>query len=355
MPGMQRWTPLLGSLVLAACSSSSPSTSTPDASSPANSLPGADAAPSTDDAAGPPTNQAADAEAVLDAPAGEAPDAAPPTLTEDAGKYALAQGDLSVEIDPQVGGRVTALRLGTDEWLTGQDANATNYGSTFWTSPQSDWNWPPPPEIDNDPYAVTVNGTQLVLQGKKNGALGAAVTKQFSIDPTSGAVVIDYRLSNEGPAARSFAPWEVTRVVPEGLFVFPSAGAGYSADSGAMLPVQQIAGAVWYSYAAASVPDSIKYFGNPSGGWLAQVRGGTVFVKKLSFTGGGSPAPGESQVEIFLSGDHAYVELETQGTDQSIAAGTSLGWTTRWFLRKLPAGLDGTLGSPGLVSFISAL
>jgi hypothetical protein len=351
MRAMRRWTPLLASLPLAACSSSrsTENPATPDAA-PTGQTPGSDASLPGADAA----DENADAGAGGDAPANE-PDGAPASLTGDGGMYELAQGDLSIAIDPRTGGRVTSLRLGTDEWLTGPDANAMNYGSTFWTSPQNDWDWPPPAEIDTDPYAVTVNGNQLLLQGKKNAALGVAVTKQFSIDPGSGAIVIDYRIENQGSSARSFAPWEVTRVMPAGLFAFPSAAAGYSADSGAMLPAQQIAGATWYSYAAATLPDSIKFFGDPSGGWLAQVRGDAVFVKKFSFTGTGSAAPGESQVEIFFSGDHAYVELETQGTDQSIAAGSSLEWTSRWFLRKLPAGLDATQGSAALVSFVNGL
>jgi hypothetical protein len=274
-----------------------------------------------------------------------------PTLTSAGGRYILSAGDVSVTIDPSVGGRVVALQLAGEDWLTGADANATNYGSTFWTSPQSDWNWPPPPEIDTDAYSATVEGTALVLTGKTNAALGLSVTKRFSIDAT-GAVVLDYAVTNHGSSARSFAAWEVTRVFPAGLFFFPSAGGGYSADSGAPLPVQFVGGAGWYAYATATVPDSMKYFAAPGGAWLAQVRDGALFVKKFTL---GKAAPGESPIEIFLDGAHAYVELETQGPYQSVAPGATLSFTSRWVLRKLPAGLDASAGSAALLSLVNSL
>jgi hypothetical protein len=343
-------------LVVAACSSdhaSSPAT-------PAGTTDGSAKAP-PDDAAAPAASWDAGMEAAppstfADANADANADAAlavTPTLSQVKGRYTLAAGPVSVEIDPNVGGRVVALRLDGTDWLTGPDANATNYGSTFWTSPQSDWNWPPPPEIDTDPYAATVDGTDLVLQGKTSAALHLSVTKRFSIDAT-GDVVLAYTVTNHGSAARSFAAWEVTRVFPEGIFFFPSAGAGYSADSGAMLPVQQVGGAGWYSYTTATVPESIKYFADPSGAWLAQVRQGGLFIKRFPQAAAGSAAPGESPIEIFLDGAHGYVELETQGAYQSVAPGASLSWTSRWVLRKLPAGIDASAGGEALLSLVNS-
>src|SRR5262249_30269718 len=65
------------------------------------------------------------------------------------GRWALDFGDLSFEVDPQIGGRVTTFALASVNLLTGPDVNPDNWGSSFWTSPQSVWNWPPPPQIDN--------------------------------------------------------------------------------------------------------------------------------------------------------------------------------------------------------------
>ena len=108
------------------------------------------------------------------------------------GRYIFSSGDLAIEIDPRVGGRVVSLSLGGRNFLTGTDVDPNNYGSTFWTSPQSDWGWPPPPEIDNLPYASAIAGTKLVLTGSTNAKLGVSVTKTFSFDAATSSLAIEY-------------------------------------------------------------------------------------------------------------------------------------------------------------------
>ena len=68
------------------------------------------------------------------------------------GRHVLAWDDVSFEVDARTGGRVTALRLGGRNLLTGPEIDAGNFGSTFWTSPQSAWGWPPVPEVDHHEY-----------------------------------------------------------------------------------------------------------------------------------------------------------------------------------------------------------
>ena len=63
------------------------------------------------------------------------------------------------------GGLITAWKLdGRNVLLATADSDSLD-GSTFWPSPQSDWDWPPPHAIDAAPYASTVmQGSSLNFQ-----------------------------------------------------------------------------------------------------------------------------------------------------------------------------------------------
>jgi hypothetical protein len=74
-----------------------------------------------------------------------------PMATGDA--YSFAFAAVSFTVNAETGARVTSLSVGGTELLAGAAINATNYGSTFWTSPQSAWGWPPPAPSTSSPYA----------------------------------------------------------------------------------------------------------------------------------------------------------------------------------------------------------
>ncbi|MDP9035935.1 MAG: DUF4380 domain-containing protein [Myxococcota bacterium] len=298
-----------------------------------------------------------DADIPSDAPA-VAADARAVIPVLSGGAYIFAAGDLSFAVDPQHGGRVVAFTLAGENVLTGPDANATNYGSTFWTSPQSDWGWPPPPEIDNLPYMASIDSGTLVLSGSDSRALGVRVTKAFSLDGVSGAVSLDYTIQNSGAVSRSLAPWEITRVHPGGIVFFPSGARAYSADSGPALPTVQAAGTTWFEQLdadAATPSGNTKYFADGTRGWLARASAGTLFVKKFPEVPADAHAPGESAIELYVSGDRAYIELENQGAYAPLAPGASIHWTVHWYLVKVPAGLDASVGTAELVSFVDGL
>jgi hypothetical protein len=62
------------------------------------------------------------------------------------GDYVLELSDgLFFKINA-AGARIMDVHLGSGEnLLTGSSINDVNYGSTFWTSPQTDWSWPRSP------------------------------------------------------------------------------------------------------------------------------------------------------------------------------------------------------------------
>ncbi|MBV9946465.1 MAG: hypothetical protein JOZ69_06435, partial [Myxococcales bacterium] len=167
---------------------------------------------------------------------------------------------------------------------------------------------------DNLPYQTSVDGATLTLRGAENGALGLRVTKTVSpsASASSPAMSIQYVVENDGAASRSVAPWEITRVRPEGLIFFPTgAGAAFSADAGPPLPTRQAAGATWFDVATLPAGNaSIKYFADGARGWVAHLRGGMLFVKKFADIAPSDAAPGEAEIEVYVNGDRAYIELE---------------------------------------------
>ena len=281
-------------------------------------------------------------------------------VQSDGGNYVLSSGGRVLEVDPRVGGRVVTFSLDGKNVLVGPSANADNYGSTFWTSPQSAWNWPPPPEIDNLAY-TSVSGGTLTLEGQANASLGARITKAFSLDGATGAVTITYTIVNVGASQVSLAPWEVTRVTPGGLFFFPTGGAESAFINGTttstMLSTMGAAGVTWYAYTSSELANAAgtKLFAHGPHGWLAQVNQGLLFVKKFSPLTPAAEAPGEAEVEAFFSGDGTYVEAEDQGAYEPVAPGTSLAWSVRWYLVALPPGISASPGNPALVSLVEGL
>ena len=77
--------------------------------------------------------------------------------------FSFQFGDTLFAVDANLGGRIVTFSLSAHNILTGPAVDAANFGSTFWSSPQSDWNWPPPPEIDSAPYTASLDGTILSL------------------------------------------------------------------------------------------------------------------------------------------------------------------------------------------------
>ena len=58
-----------------------------------------------------------------------------------------------MEIDAAKGGKILSLKYDDREMLS-QLRWPESFGSTFWTSPQKEWNWPPVKEFDKMPYMV---------------------------------------------------------------------------------------------------------------------------------------------------------------------------------------------------------
>jgi len=236
--------------------------------------------------------------------------------------------------------------------LTGSSVNATNFGSTFWTSPQATWNWPPVPEIDSAAYAPTVTSPSVEFLGPAGATrVAARVAKRFTADLQRQVVNAAYSVQATA-AGQSFAPWEITRVFKRGLTFWPTGSVPRAGGSFQLPPTTTAEGCTWHQAPTAAGVDQ-KLLADGTGGWLAHVDGDIVIVKKFPDTS--MPAPNEDEIEIFVSGTADYIEVEQQGAYMPVAQDAPVTWTVNWFVRRLPQGVTATPGNPQLVQFVQSL
>jgi hypothetical protein len=265
------------------------------------------------------------------------------------GRHVLAWDDVRLEIDAAIGGRVTALRVGGRDLLSLPAADRANYGSTFWPSPQTAWGWPPLAEIDHGPYHAEVGPAALEMRSAINPTLNVYVSKRISADSGRGAVVFDFAIHNQADAPIQLAAWQITRVPPGGLSLFPTGGGLFPPSN---LAVREALGVTWYPFDAAAVTDHQKLFADGREGWLAHIDGDALLVKTFAVVPRDAHAPGEAQIEIYATPAHSYIELEAQGPYETIAPGAALSWRVVWLVRRLPADVPCAVGSAPLLDFI---
>lgn len=265
-------------------------------------------------------------------------------------KCEISAGALRMVADPAVGGRIVEFSNRERNALV---TGGPQYGSTFWVSPQSLWDWPPPAEIDSAPYAVRIDADSVTLTGDLSPGLGVYVVKRVTAEPVIPAISIEYSIVNSKTEPVSVAPWEVTRV-PGGLTF-------YAADSQRLsksnLPVVENQGLVWYDYKPLLVDGIPKLFDTSCGGWIANADNGLLFLKIFENIKAQMAAPGEAEIEIYAHPDieHPYIEVEQQGAYTKLAPGDRLVWRVQWQLHEIPAGVDVSIGSHALIQWVKGL
>jgi len=249
-------------------------------------------------------------------------------------RFRFEGGGIAFEVDAAYGGRIVEYSLGGKNVLFECD-DERKRGSTFWTSPQAAWAWPPPPEIDREPYMVRFPDSGAVsMVSRPSAALGVSVEK-VCVMASDGAVTIDYRIRNESNEVRAAAPWEVTRVPRSGVSFFPRGARVHASPRFPAPSYSESQGLVWVEHASHGDTDRKLHADGP-GGRLAHADEGLLFVKTFESILPEAQAPDESMIEIFVSGAHGYVELEEQGAYERLEPGESLSWRVVWRLARLP-------------------
>ena len=111
-------------------------------------------------------------------------------------KYLIEVGDLSMVVNAATGGKILSFKY-KDQEIISQLNRPEQFGSTFWTSPQKEWNWPPVQEYDKRPYKAELKDDKLVLTSEVSSRLGFRIGKEFTVDAKRKAIVVTYSIKNE--------------------------------------------------------------------------------------------------------------------------------------------------------------
>ena len=243
----------------------------------------------------------------------------------DESTYEIGIGVHTMIVDAGHGGKILSYKYEEQEAIS-QMRWPNAFGSTFWTSPQAEWNWPPVPEYDSQPYTAVVGEGTLTLTGNVS-KYGYRIRKEFVPDPADYAIVITYSIVNESGEARKVSPWEITRV-PNGGVIFFDAPEESVTPAG-LMPVTFEDGSARLEVDVTNENRKINADGK---GWYAFCNNGLVLVKRFQDLADGEAAPGEAEIQVYINGRKTFVELEAQGPYTLLQPGESLKWTVRWYL-----------------------
>ena len=251
------------------------------------------------------------------------------TLAQDNdGKYTLQNGERTMVIDAAKGGKILSLKYGEREVIS-QLRWPEAFGSTFWTSPQKEWNWPPVPEYDKRPYTVEQKDGVLTLTSEVSERMKYRIRKAFAVDERDGAFVITYTIINESDEVRRVAPWEITRVQNEGGLIFFEAPVEGITPAG-LMDFKDAFGAAWYQTDETNGNQKVNADGK---GWLAYYNNGLLLVKQFDDLDASQPAPDEAEIQVYVNRGKAHIELESQGAYTTLQPKETVSWTVRWYLQ----------------------
>ena len=261
--------------------------------------------------------------------------ALPATAQEPEQVFTLQSGPVTMTVNASKGGKILSLKYQDKEVLS-QSRWPESFGSTFWTSPQKEWNWPPVPEFDKQPYKVVEQKQdRVVITSPVSERLGLSVGKDIQVEyPRMGGKGIDprftitYTIKNEGSEPRRVAPWEITRVPNGEGLIFFQAPVDSIWPSG-LLTFEGAHGAAWYKTDEA--PQNRKVNADATG-WLAYSANDLLLVKAFCNLQKGQPAPDEAEVQVYVNRGKTYIELESQGAYTLLQPGEQLRWSVRWYL-----------------------
>jgi para-nitrobenzyl esterase len=252
----------------------------------------------------------------------------------------LKSGDVTMTIYPTKGAKIMSLKYKDQEVISQQTA-PESFGSTFWTSPQKEWNWPPVQEFDKGEYQVEVipspSGEQesgFVMTSEVSPRLKYRIRKEFAADDTQGGFVITYSIINESDETRQVAPWEITRVANDGGVIFFDAPIDGITPAG-LMPFKAEHGTAWYQPDESGDNRKINADGK---GWYAYCNKGLLLLKTFddlpspSGETEGGPAPGEAEIQVYVNRGKTFIELEAQGAYTTLKPHEALSWTVRWYL-----------------------
>jgi Domain of unknown function (DUF4380) len=279
----------------------------------------------------------------------------PQFVSRQADNFILNNGRATLTVSPAKGGRVIGLQLDGVEFLateTKRNDPINSFGSVLWSSPQSEWSWPPLAEHNFNAYSVGCNNdkTAIILTSEIEPKTGYQFVKSYSIGEHPNTFKMRYKIINHSDKTKSVAAIENTRVNPTGLAFFPKGDTEPSSGIFYPLEIQTINGIVWHKFEPSKIrQDHHKVMMDGKEGWLAYSRGQYLFIKRFPDSQPNETPETERQIEIFGHSNRTFAELKHQSALHHLKPGESFEWDVEWEVKKLADNLDVQLGSQDLV------
>ena len=249
----------------------------------------------------------------------------------------LHRPPLTLTVDPALGGRITSLQHNGRELLSTQ-RDSMNYalGSTAWPSPQMDWNWPPPPVLDSEPYEVlrVDDSTGVVLTSKTDPVTGLKLQKKIRLGPKSD-VGITYFFTNMTDSLKTVAGWEVTRLPYAGELLF------YADSIRTGRPEELVYESIQEEDRRYRIrfderhQRSEKLFADLDSVPVVYRNNGLELAKYTGITDLYHTAPDQAPLEVFIAPKDKFIEFELQGYYRPIEYGEMSTLRTRWVVREV--------------------
>lgn len=286
----------------------------------------------------------------------------------DSATLAKRCGALAVGFRPAEGGRLADLRHDDVDLVLPPGRVPGYYGDTFWPSPQSRFDWPPPPILDSDPFEIIAETPlRLTMRSTPDPDQGLQVEKSFAL--SERGIAMEFILTNTWSRPQSVAPWQVTRAPREGLIVWATGDPFHDADrlqkqaedpgcfylhSALPDPFEGlVAGGEYASITVPSVTRTSKFF-TDARGWVAHVHQSILFLRVFPDLTPEQAAPRQAELELFFSIERDYIELENQGAYQTLDPGHSLTYPVQWRISRLDPAVPNDRVTPELLAVIQA-
>lgn len=278
----------------------------------------------------------------------------PPFVVKKGSTYTITQGQNLLEISASVAGRISSLKVDGEEMLlTADKAGNAIWGSVFWSSPQSEWSWPPIEILDSAPYSVTVVDNRIVFTSKTDPVTGYQFVKSYGVNSEKNCISVIYSIYNYSNVEKNVAGWEVTRFRPTGMAFFPQGNTESSSGIFYPLNVEHVGDMTWANYRPEHLlQNHHKLMTDGKEGWIAYTNAGKILIKEFADVPVELIVSGEGEIELFANVEKTFWEIDQQGVMTKLAPGEHLDWEVRWHARTLPAEVPAKLGSEDLVNYV---
>ena len=295
----------------------------------------------------------------------------------------------TLTVVPKIGGRTMQYNLGAHAPIyvasgeVGETPTTYTIMGGFFTnvSPQSSWNWPPPPLLTMGAYTPTIirntaDTCSVLLQGPVETTSsypnvdGLQFKRTVTMFAASTRINIAMTLVNKGTTTPvPHGIWDITECTggTQGIaydtmiwVYFPlnpksklGDGRGYVCLNGFTDTTQ------WVKNAGGAGIMGIRYKGKAESlvgaddiaGWICYVdrRDGYTFVKRFTYVTGATYPDSGSSISVYTENNASFLEVEVKGPISTLAPGDSISMVEDWYAARSP-GPIASVNNAGVVT-----